>query len=133
MICTCENGVIKIYKVPCLDNYEEDVQIVPVQELRIDDKIKFNLARIMPFGEFNMIAASDYLSNIFIFKDGRLFKTYLNAHSKLITDLTWIFTHDTTLFEESKTLSNSTLPLNTLPTPYFASCSFDGAFRLWSL
>jgi hypothetical protein len=83
---------------------------VPLQELKISDKIKFNLARIMPFGEFNMIAASDYLSNIFIFKDGKLFKTYLNAHSKLITDLAWIFIYDTTLFEDSKSESNSTLP-----------------------
>ena len=87
----------------------------------------------MPFGEFNMIAASDYLSNIFVFKDGNLFKTYLNAHSKLITDLIWIFAYDTSLFEEPTLLSNSTLPQNTLPTPYLASCSFDGALRLWSL
>lgn len=52
----------------------------------------------MQFGAFNMIAATDYLSNIFVFKDGKLFKTYLNAHSKLITDLTWLFTYDSALF-----------------------------------
>jgi hypothetical protein len=88
--------------VPDVEKCEQEIQMVPVQELKISDKIKFNLAKVMPFGEFNMIAASDYLSNIFIFKDGKLFKTYLNAHSKLITDLAWIFTYDTTLFEDSK-------------------------------
>lgn len=110
IICTCEDGVIKLYQVPNIENHEDDIQMVPVQELKISDKIRFNLARIMPFGEFNMIAASDYLSNIFIFKDGKLFKTYLNAHSKLITDLAWIFIYDTALFEDSKSESNSILP-----------------------
>jgi hypothetical protein len=55
----------------------------------------------MPFGEFNMLAVSDYLSNIFLIKDGALYKAYLNAHSKLITDITWFFTFDERNFGET--------------------------------
>lgn len=52
----------------------------------------------MQFGEFNMIAASDFLSNIFIFKDGQLYKTYLSAHAKVVTDIAWFYTFDETYF-----------------------------------
>ena len=133
MIGTCEDGVIRVYQIPSDFKNNEELISEPVLELKVNDKIKFSQVRIMPFGEFNMIAASDFLSNIFVFKDGKLYKTYLNAHSKLITDLTWIFAYDTTLFESSIALSNSTLPQNAVPTPYLASCSFDGSLRLWSL
>ena len=65
-----------------------------------------------------MVAVTDFLSNVFLFKDGRLFKTYLNAHAKLITDLCWFFTYDHGGSE---------------PVPYFATSSMDGALKLWSL
>lgn len=86
-----------------------------------DDRIVFNLIRWMPFGEFNLIAVTDFLSNIFIFKDGKLFKVYLNAHAKLISDICWIFAFNSTSFETSEAV------------PYFLSSSMDGALRLWSL
>jgi hypothetical protein len=65
-----------------------------------------------------MIAVTDFLSNVFLLKDWRLFKTYLNAHGKLITDLCWFFTYDHGGSE---------------PVPYFATSSMDGALKLWSL
>jgi hypothetical protein len=65
-----------------------------------------------------MLAVTDFLSNVFLFKDGRLFKTYLNAHAKLITDLCWFFNYDHGGSE---------------PVPYFATSSMDGALKLWSL
>lgn len=78
----------------------------------------------MNFGDYGYIAASDFLSNIFLFKDGQLYKTYLNAHSRLITDIVWIFTFDEKAFGENS---------REHPVPGFASCSMDGALRLWSL
>ena len=79
------------------------------------ERIRFSQAKVMQFGAFNMIAATDYCSNIYVFKDGKLFKTYLNAHSKLITDLTWLFSFDTSLFEASTTLAASRLPPSATP------------------
>ncbi len=91
----------------------------PIKTLTIEDeKIKFNLIRWMPFGEFNYIAVTDFLSNIFVYKDGKLFKAYLNAHAKLITDICWIFAFDNSSEQ---------------PYPYFFSSAMDGSLRLWSL
>ena len=87
----------------------------------------------MKFGTFNMIAASDFLCNIYVFKDGKIFKTYLNAHSKLISDLTWIFSFDQPPFQAPSDAALSQLPSNATPTPYLVSCSFDARIKLWSL
>ena len=86
-----EDRVIKVYNLPKL-NGGETLEVKSV--MTFDLGVEFNLVRWMNFGEFNAIAACDFLSNIFVFKDGVHFKTYLNCHSKLITDMTWIFTFD---------------------------------------
>jgi len=100
MFCTCEDGAIKIYNVPQNTYVGEVVIIQPIEVLKLGDRIKLSQAKVMQFGAFNMIAATDYFSNIFVFKDGQLCKTYLNAHSKLITDIAWIFTFDSSLFQD---------------------------------
>jgi hypothetical protein len=93
-LATVEDGCIKIYNLP-LSAESQLSKMKPVEVIDIGDKfIELNLIRWMPFGEFNLIAASDFLSNVFLFKNGTLFKTYLNIHSKLITDITWFFTID---------------------------------------
>jgi len=71
-----------------------------------------------------MVAVTDFLSNIFIFKEGHLFKTLLNAHAKLITDIQWLFT-----FNEP----GLGAPENDAPTPYLSSCSMDGSLKLWDI
>ena len=95
-MATSDDGKIKLYNIP-LESYESVITLKPIDILELGSKIQFNLVRWMPFGDFSMLAVSDFLSNIFIFKNGKLFKTILNSHSKLITDLTWIFT-----FNEAK-------------------------------
>jgi len=72
-----------------------------------------------------MLAVTDFLSNIFIFKDGQLYKTLLNAHAKLITDIQWLFTFNESVFGDYHN--------NDAPTPYLSSCSMDGSLKLWDL
>lgn len=116
-MATIEDGKLKIYNLP-LNQTQKQYKVKPIHTIDLGEKIKFHQVRWLPFGEFNMIAVTDFLSNVFLFKDGRLFKTYLNAHAKLITDLCWFFTYD---YGGSE------------PVSYFATSSMDGALKLWSL
>ena len=116
-MATIEDGRLNIYNLP-LHQSKKGYRAKPVHNIDLGEKIKFHQVRWLPFGSFNMLAVTDFLSNVFLFKDGRLFKTYLNAHAKLITDLCWFFTYD---HDEQE------------PVPYFATSSMDGALKLWSL
>lgn len=53
--------------------------------------IELNIVKWQNFGDFSHIAATDLLGNIHIFKDGEHSVTFFNCHSKLITDIEWIY------------------------------------------
>lgn len=113
------DGTLVIFNIPMTMN-QSLYHLEPVVKLDIGDPlVVLNLVRWMPFGSHDMIAVTDFLSNLFIFKDGKLFKCYISIHSRLITDLTWIFTFNETHPEE--------------PVPALVTCSMDGSFKIWSL
>lgn len=64
----------------------------------------------------NLIAATDFLGNMFVLTDFTLTHAYLNIHAKLVSDLQWIF-----LWDAGK------------PVPYLVTCSFDGFLKIWTL
>jgi WD40 repeat protein len=116
-LSTVEDGNLKFYNLPYLQT-QLTYNLQPIHTLSLGDKIRFHLLRWYPYGAQNLLAVTDLLSNIFIFKGGKLSKTYLNAHAKLITDLCWFFTWN----EDTST-----------PTPLFVTTSMDGSMKIWSL
>ena len=95
----------------------------------------FCLARILPFGQKNLIAASDFACNIHLFdmRQGSFdypIRVMYNSHAKLITDLTFISIPTTNNHQNIQKTSNTEL-LNF--QHFVVSTSMDGFLKIWDL
>jgi hypothetical protein len=100
-IACVSDGEVALFNLPAIKDGGATLLIEPCMKLQIEKGIVCNLVRWLPFGEHNMIAVTDFLSNVFIFKNGLLFKAFLSTHGRLITDLCWIFTFPEKRFGET--------------------------------
>eukprot|EP00347_Sterkiella_histriomuscorum_P024206 403331944 len=134
-----EDGLIKLYKLPLklqFQNPQENLQIELKEVMQFpkslennewsQEKIEFCKAKLMNFGKFDKIAATDYLSNLYVFDlNGDISHIFMNTHSKIITDVQWMFQFD----ENQKSHRLEQVE----PQPYLITCSMDGCLKIWDL
>lgn len=118
---------VSVINLPSFIDDGSSITLKAVQDLKTQTNTPVNIVRWMPFGQFEYIAVTDFLSNVYLFKGGTLIKVYISAHVRIITELVWFFSIDHSINHTNREDDNFK------PHPYFVTTSLDGYMKIWSL